>query len=142
MMPATAILRIMVVWFGWKQKAKRVPGGEEHKRKCPECEKTTVFREAVAKREYTAYHFVKLWESDKTVFVCDGCGEAMDLDDTLEPDSSPRERAKLEKLRLAEQRAAEANREEARKRFEAQQRAQSEAIEDELADMKKRLGLK
>lgn len=132
----------MVVWFGWKSKARRVPDGELHRRKCPECEKTTVFREAVAKREYTAYHFVKLWESEKTVFACDACGEVMELEDTLEPDLSRRERAKLEKARLARERAEAAKREEARKRLEAQEQAQARAIEDELADMKKRLGLK
>ena len=84
--------------FGSKGKARRVPDGRFEKRRCPECSKTTVFRECVVEKTYTAYHFVNLWSSESTKFCCDACGSVMDLDATLAPELTAREQAQLEAM--------------------------------------------
>lgn len=131
--------------FGSKGKARRVPDGQFEKRRCPECGKTTVFRECVVEKTYTAYHFVNLWSSESTKFCCDACGAVMDLDDTQAPELSAREQAQLEALE-AKQAAITAKQtelERLRAQQEAQERkeARGKAIDDELAAMKARLGL-
>ncbi|MEM9455689.1 MAG: hypothetical protein AAGF11_16015 [Myxococcota bacterium] len=129
------------VMFGRKGKVRRVPDGQFEKRRCPECGRTTVFRECIVKKTYTAYHFVNLWSSESTQFACDACGSVMDLEQTEAPELSAREKAQLEALetKQAAIEAKQARLEELRSQRDAQQREQ--AIEDELAAMKARLGL-
>ena len=74
------------LFFGRKAQARRVPDGQFEKRRCPKCERTTVFRECVVEKTYTAYFLVNLWTSESTVFACDTCGAMMDLDETEAPD--------------------------------------------------------
>ena len=129
------------VMFGRKGKVRRVPDGQFEKRRCPECGRTTVFRECIVKKTYTAYHFVNLWSSESTQFVCDACGSVMDLDQTEAPELSAREKAQQGALE-AKQAAIEAKQarlEQLRSQRDAEQREQ--AIDDELAAMKARLGL-
>lgn len=129
------------VMFGRKGKVRRVPDGQFEKRRCPECGRTTVFRECIVKKTYTAYHFVNLWSSESTQFACDACGSVMDLDQTEAPELSAREKAQQEALE-AKQAAIEAKQarlEQLRSQRDAEQREQ--AIDDELAAMKARLGL-
>lgn len=130
-----------VVFLGWKSRAKRVKGGETHRRKCPECEKTAVFHECILKREYSAYIVLKLWESKSEAYECGECGEVMDLDDTEDPELTPKEkaaalaeakRAEKEKVAALDARLDRQKADEARKEAE---------VDDELAAMKKRLGL-
>lgn len=133
------------VMFGRKGKVRRVPDGQFEKRRCPECGKTTVFRECVVKKTYTAYHFVDLWSSESTQFACDACGAVMDLDETQAPELSAREQEQQRQLE-AKQAAIEAKqakleRLERQRQAEARAKAQDDAIEDELAAMKKRLGI-
>jgi ribosomal protein S27E len=131
--------------FGSKGKARRVPDGRFEKRRCPECGKTTVFRECVVQKTYTAYHFVNLWSSESTQFCCDACGSVMDLDATLPVELSAEEQGKLEALEAkqaaiaAKQAALE--RLQAKQEAAAQQQARAQSVEDELAAMKARLGL-
>lgn len=129
------------VMFGRKGKVRRVPDGQFEKRRCPECGKTTVFRECIVKKTYTAYHFVDLWSSESTQFACDACGSVMDLDETEAPALSAREQAQREAIE-AKQAAIEAKQarlEQLQRERETQRRQQD--IEDELAAMKARLGL-
>ncbi|MEX1368283.1 MAG: hypothetical protein AB1Z98_34450 [Nannocystaceae bacterium] len=127
-----------LLMFGRKGKVRRVPDGQFEKRRCPECGKTTVFRECLVRKTYTAYHFVDLWSSESTQFACDACGSVMDLDETEAPELSAREAQQREQLQ-AKQAAIEAKREHLRRQREVQQH--EDAIEDELAAMKQRLGL-
>lgn len=131
--------------FGSKGKARRVPDGRFEKRRCPECGKTTVFRECVVEKTYTAYHFVSLWSSESTQFCCDACGSVMDLEATLAPELSAREQAQLEALE-AKQKAIAAKQSEleqlrAKQEAEDRKRSRAQAVEDELSAMKARLGL-
>ena len=66
--------------FGSKGKARRVSGGRFEKRRCPECDETTVFRECVVEKTFTAYHFVDLWSSKSTQFCYDACGSRLSVD--------------------------------------------------------------
>lgn len=127
--------------FGRKGKVRRVPDGQFEKRRCPECGKTTVFRECVVNSDYTVYHFVKLWSSEKTQFACDACGAMMDLDDTEAPELSAKEQARLEALESKQ--AAIAAKQAEVKRIQAEQAEQQreQAVDDELEAMKKRLGI-
>ena len=131
----------MWLWFGRKAKVRRVKGGRQEKRKCPECDATAMFVEVEVKKTYTAYVVVDLFDTESTKFACESCGEFMDLEDTGEPELSAREQArkanadaKAEAKRKKElQRAAD------KARAQAQQR--EDDLDDELAAMKARLGL-
>ena len=131
--------------FGSKGKARRVPDGQFEKRRCPECGKTTVFRECVVEKTYTAYHFVNLWSSESTKFCCDACGSVMDLDETDAPELSAREQAQLEALETKQAaiaaKQAELERLRAREAAQGRKQAREKAVDDELAAMKARLGL-
>ncbi len=142
----------MFFLFGRKSKAKAVEDGEVHVRRCPMCDATTKFYEVSVEKTYTAWVAVKLWESESTAFACSACREVMQLDATLEPELSERERARLEKqqAKLEAKRAKEKAKEEAaqRKRIAAraeaarkEKAAREEALDDELAAMKARLGI-
>lgn len=131
--------------FGSKGKARRVPDGQFEKRRCPECGKTTVFRECVVEKTYTAYHFVDLWSSKSTQFCCDACGAVMDLEATLAPELSAREQAQLEALEAKQAAIAAKQSELERLRVEeaaqSRKQARDKSVDDELAAMKARLGL-
>lgn len=131
--------------FGSKGKARRVPDGQFEKRRCPECGKTTVFRECVVEKTYTAYHFVNLWSSESTKFCCDACGSVMDLDATLAPELTAREQAQLEAMEAKQAavaaKQAELERLQARQAVESREQAKKKSVDDELAAMKARLGL-
>lgn len=128
--------------FGARGKARRVPDGQFEKRACPECGKTTVFRECVVEKTYTAYHFIDLWSSKSTQFCCDDCGSVMDLERTEAPALSAREQAQQDALASREA-AIEGKRALVEKQAaESRKRAQAQAVEDELAALKARLGKK
>ena len=131
--------------FGSKGKARRVPDGQLEKRRCPECGKTTVFRECVVEKTFTAYHFVDLWSSKSTQFCCDACGAVMDLDATQAPELSAREKARAEALEAKQAsiaaKEAELGRLRAAEEAQSRKQARAQTVEDELAAMKARLGL-
>jgi endogenous inhibitor of DNA gyrase (YacG/DUF329 family) len=131
--------------FGSKGKARRVPDGRFEKRRCPECGKTTVFRECVVEKTYTAYHFVNLWTSESTQFCCDACGSVMDLEATLPAELSAHEQQQLAALEAKQAAIAakqvELERLRTKQAAEDRKRAREQAVEDELSAMKARLGL-
>ncbi len=131
--------------FGSKGKARRVPDGQFEKRRCPECGKTTVFRECLVEKTFTAYHFLDLWSSESTQFACDACGSLMALDKTLAPELSEREQSQQRALEAKQAAIAakqdELERLEARRRAEQREQSRRRGIEDELAAMKARMGL-
>lgn len=142
----------MVRIFGKKSKVRLVDGGEVELRRCPRCDHTGEFRECTIDKTYTAYIVVDLWSSQSKAFRCTRCHEAMPLEETREPELSPRQRAKLGKERAKEAKrqaaAAEVERKRAereaaaaRKRAEREAAAKEGALDDELAAMKARLGL-
>lgn len=121
----------MFFLFGRKSKMRRVSGGRQEKRRCPECEENALFVEHDRASTYTAY-LVELWDSSDRVFVCGNCGEAMDLEDTSPPAPSAAERAKLA-------RAAADEAERAAKQRAAERKVQEKQIDAELAALKRKL---
>ena len=127
--------------IGNSKKVKKVPDGRVERRKCPHCGKTTNFREVLITSKWSAYVVVKLWSSETTAFRCDSCDEVVDLDDTEDPELTAKEKkqqaALEEKQKRVDAKAAEAARVQAKVEAERQE----QAIDDELAQMKKKLGL-
>jgi hypothetical protein len=131
--------------FGKKSSVKLVEDGEFEKRRCPKCDETTIFREVEVDNSITAYKLVELFEWVGKAFMCEACDEIMDLEDTLEPESG-RERAE----RRAEEAVAkrekeiaerEAAAEKARKEREQKEQEMKETVDDELAALKRKLGM-
>ncbi len=142
----------MWLQLGRKSKVRPLEGGRRERRKCPDCDADTTFFEVKVKKKYTAFFVVDLFDTESTAFSCSECLEVMDLDRTLEPNLSPREKAKLAKAEAKEeaQRAkakakADAERKKKQeaqaKRRQDEARAQENALDDELTAMKARLGL-
>jgi predicted nucleic-acid-binding Zn-ribbon protein len=131
------------VWLqlGRKSKVQPVPGGREEKRKCPECDKTGTFVEVTVKKTYTAYVLVNLFDTESTSFMCKACKEIMDLDATLTPELSPREQAEAERAKARAEAERKATLEAAADKARAEAAEREEALDDELAAMKARLGL-
>ena len=135
----------MVAWISKRSKIRRVRRGRSEKRKCPECGKTTTFHECTVESKLSVARVVNLWDSERTAFQCGGCDEVMELSDTLEPDLSPRERARKDKeereAREREARELAAQRERKRAEREAARQAKEDAVDDELAALKKKMGI-
>lgn len=115
-------------------KTRVVRDGRSFLEACPECGRKARFDEVEVSESYGVF-FVDLVGDKERKYRCSGCGGVFDLRD--EPDPPPARSAQ----ELARERAAA----EARQAAGAEQRrAQAEAranrIEDELADLKKRLG--
>ncbi len=92
-------------------------------------------------KSYTAYHFVELWSSEDTAFACSACGEVVDLDDTAAPELTAKERARRDAIAKKEAELAAKERELAALERKRKSEAREAALDDELADMKKKLGL-
>ena len=125
--------------FGSKSKARRVPDGQFEKRQCPECGKTTVFRECVVEKTYTAHKFIDLFSSEDTQFACDDCGAIMALEDTNAPELSARERKQREKLEAKQKKLAPKRAELERKEALEAKAKRDRAIDNELAALKAKL---
>ncbi len=127
--------------IGNATKVAEVPGGRVERRKCPHCGKTTRFREVLVTKKWSAYVVVKLWSSEATAFRCDACKEVVDLDDTGPPELTAKELEQQRKLEEKQKRVDAKAAELARKQAAAEAERQEKAIDDELAAMKKKLGL-
>jgi len=124
----------MWLLFHRNVKARVVRDGHSFIETCPECGRNARFDEVEISESYGVF-FVDLVGDKERKYRCSVCGDVFDLRD--EPDQLPAKSAQ----ELARERAAA----EARRTVEAEQRrAQAEAkanrIEDELAELKKRLG--
>jgi predicted RNA-binding Zn-ribbon protein involved in translation (DUF1610 family) len=127
--------------FGRKKKIKPLEGGRRERRTCPECGANTTFIEVSVEKTYTAYVVVDLFDSESTAFQCKECGEVMDLERTQEPELSAREKAKLAKAQAKAEAQRKKELEAAAKKARAEAVAKEEALDDELAAMKARLGI-
>jgi hypothetical protein len=124
------------MWMLFHRKAgtKVVRGGESFVETCPECGKRATFHEVEVSESYGVF-FVDVVGDKERAFKCGSCGETFDLKDR--PQAAPSkslddlvEEARLEdqrRLALAEERQLKAE-------------AKAVRIEDELAELKKRLG--
>lgn len=120
----------MWLLFHRKAKTRAVRDGESFVETCPECGKRTTFQEVEVSESYGVF-FVDVVGDKERAFRCGGCGEVFDLKDRAPalPEPPRKSLAELER----EQRQLEERRTQA-----AEQRAIR--IEDELAELKKRMG--
>jgi rubredoxin len=141
-------------------KTRLVAGGRRFLEVCPECGRKAQFDEVEITKSYGVF-FIDLLDDKERKYRCSACHEVFDLRD--EPDSAASARA--EEARQAEReaeraaaadarRAAEADRLRERTRAQAVQaraaqeraaqakaaQAKATRIEDELAELKKRMG--
>jgi hypothetical protein len=123
------------MWLLFHRKAgtKVVAGGETLTERCPTCEKTTRFEEVETSESYGLFYVVDIVSDKQRAFRCRVCGDTFELRD--EPDEQPPPRARQQALAdRTEALAAE------QRRRDAEKAARATRIEDELAELKKRLG--
>lgn len=128
----------MWLLFHHNAKTKTVAGGESFVETCPECDRRSTFHE-VELTESVGMFFVDVVGDRQRAFRCGACGEVFDLADREQPalEAPPAKSAAelAREARVAEQRRLESE----RARREAAE-AKANRIEDELADLKKRMG--
>ena len=129
----------MWMLFHRKTGNKPVRDGESFVEKCPECGERTTFHEVEVSESYGVW-FVDLVGDKERAFRCSACHETFDLKDRAQPAAPAAAPTKslddlVEESRvLAERKLALA--------AERQRKAEAKAvrIEDELAELKKRMG--
>ncbi|MGE0546257.1 MAG: hypothetical protein AB7O24_23895 [Kofleriaceae bacterium] len=119
----------MWLLFHRSGKSRPVSGGHSFVETCPECRQRATFREVEISEGFGLF-FIDLVSDKETAYRCGNCGETFDLKDQPSAPVTPvRSAAARERQRAAEQE-------------QRQQLAEDKAarIEDELAELKKRLG--
>lgn len=128
------------MWFLFHHNAKTqvVKNGESFVETCPECGRRARFDEVEVSENFGMF-FVDIVGEKQRKFRCSACANVFDLRD--EPDATPSATPVTSAKELERKRAAaQAHRlvEEQRRREIAE--AKANRIEDELAELKKRLG--
>lgn len=143
------------LFLGARTRTKPKKGGKRVRRHCPECECDADFVEVEVDHTLTAYLFVDLFTLNDEGYACTECHEVMDLDDTAPPKNIVHDRPGKKKSGLLgrmamrqeqrqqerEARAAERAKQEAREQREAERAAKKKAVDDELEELKKKMGL-
>lgn len=122
----------MWMLFHRKGKTKPVRGGETFEQTCPECGEHATFREVEISESYGVF-FVDVVSDKERAVRCDACDAVFDVKDDAPTAPAPptKSLAELERERAIEQQ---------RRREQAEVKAVR--IEDELAELKKRMGKK
>ncbi len=122
----------MWLLFHRKAKTRTVPGGERFTDTCPDCNARATFTE-VEVTEKLGMFFVDVVGDTQRAFRCSSCEAVFDRKDDGAPAPSPPVEQKSAKQLAREAQEREAKRAEATERLTAK-------IDDELAELKKRLG--
>lgn len=125
----------MWMLFHRSAKTKVVRGGHSFVETCPECRREARFDEVEVSESYGVF-FVDLVDDKERKYRCRPCGDVLDLRD--EPVRAPP--AKLAKELARERAIAEARQAEEAEQHRERAVAKANRIEDELAELKKRLG--
>jgi len=124
------------MWLLFHRNAKTRPvrGGNSFVETCPECGKRATFVEVEISESFGVF-FVDLVGDKERAYRCGACGETFDLKDQLPAGAPP-------KPVVPAKSAAELEREHklAEQRHRETAQAKAVQIEDELAELKKRLG--
>jgi hypothetical protein len=124
------------MWLLFHRKAgtKHVAGGKAFVEHCPTCERDTRFREVEIGESYGVW-FIDVVSDAERAFRCDSCGDVFDLRDrpkaAPQPTAAQRKQAEIDRV---EQLAAE------QRRRDAETAAREVRLDDELAELKKRMG--
>jgi hypothetical protein len=129
------------VWFLFHHKkgTKAVSGGRVLEERCPTCRRTTRFHE-VEVSEKLGVWFVDVIGDSERAFRCGECGDTFDLRDPSSATSARVATPAATKTGMdrVEQMAAEQRRRDAAGKAKAAE--MSIRIDDELAELKKRMG--
>ncbi len=136
----------MWLLFHRNAKTRTLPDGESFVETCPECGKRATFREVELSESFGLF-FVDIVGDKERAFRCGACGETFDLKDqdrevaAALPEPAPAKSA----AQLARERAVLEREAAARATIDQQRRAElaerkANQIEDELAELKKRMG--
>ncbi len=120
------------MWFLFHRKAgtQAVRGGKSFKEECPTCQRRTEFVEVEVSEKYGVW-FVDVVKDTERAFRCTRCGDVFDLRDEEPAASAAKPSTGMDRV---EQLAAEQRRREAaREQIETK-------IDDELAELKRRMG--
>jgi len=124
------------MWLLFHRNAKTRPvrGGDSFVETCPECGKRATFVEVEITESFGVF-FVDLAGDKERAYRCGACGETFDLKDqsTAKAPPKPARPAKSAAELARERELAEQQRRETA-------RAKAVQIEDELAELKKRMG--
>ena len=124
------------MWLLFHRNAKTRPvrGGESFIETCPECGRRATFIEVEVTESFGVF-FVDLVGDQERAYRCGACGETFDLKDQAPPSAAPPPKKPVKSLAELE---LEAVRAELKRREAA--RAKATQIDDELAELKKRMG--
>jgi hypothetical protein len=125
----------MFFLFGKKTRARPVANGRTVTGRCPGCETIQQLHEVERESTYTAYIAIDLFSSKERAFACASCGEVVDADEIASTPPPRDERAEREAREAATQR-----REAEKQRREAEKKTRAREVDEELAELKKRLG--
>jgi Na+-translocating ferredoxin:NAD+ oxidoreductase RnfC subunit len=139
-----------LIFWSTKKELTRVPGGKRPRLKCLNCSQEATFYECLVDENLKAYFVVEIWKTSKRVMQCGECLGVCDYYQVF-PDEKAREeaaataqkqeQAEAEAKRKQEQEEARKRQEEtARKKYEEEQKLKDEALNDELQQLKRKLG--
>ncbi|MBP6350090.1 MAG: hypothetical protein KA392_11170 [Candidatus Obscuribacter sp.] len=133
---------------------KRVPNGKKQNFECGKCKKRTTFYESSMDDSLKAFLVVELYKRSKRVMQCGECLSACDyyslfpLEKQAEEEAARKaeaerrqrqeEEARQRQEAEAKERARQA--EETRKKYEAEKAQMDMAVDDELEQLKKKMG--
>lgn len=126
----------MWLLFHRNAKTKPVRGGDSFVDTCPECGNRATFVEVEVTESFGVF-FVDLVDDKERAYRCGACGETFDLKDQV-PASAPPPAKPAKPIKSAAELELESVRAELKRREAA--RAKAVRIEDELAELKKRMG--
>lgn len=124
--------RAMWLLFHRNAKTRAVPDGKSFVDTCPECDRRATFSE-VEITENIGLFFIDILGDKERAYRCGACGGVFDLKDQAPAVAAPakpqRSAADLERDRVAQQ-----------EQLRAAAQAKAIQIDDELAELKKRMG--
>ncbi len=123
----------MFLIFGRKTKYRPLDDGRKVRRRCPECGQDADILACERVHSYRAY-FVKLFDTQKAVWVCSACKEEVDLPDALTRGEEDEEAAARRQLAAEEQARADRIQQLTDKAKSVKQQ-----VDDELAALKAKL---
>lgn len=142
--------------FIWSvgSKLKRILNGKKEILLCGNCKQNATFYESTVDDSFKAYMVLELWKRSERVMQCGECLGACDYyavypAEKLAEEEAARQAALEKKQReqdeLRKQQAAAAKeqarqQEAARQKYEADKARKDQEVDDELAQMKKKLG--
>jgi len=124
----------MRLLFTGSHKTRKVKGGEVFRQECPECKAAATFHE-VEITTSAGIFFVDLIGDKERAFMCSACGETFDLKDAPAASTAAALPAAPQKPR-----DLMATLEAEKDRRALQTAARDRKVEDELAEMKRKLG--